>query len=137
MPVPPLVAAQALALASALGAALPRRVCRPDPSASKGCCPVSASRRRLPPRPLEILHRVIGGAVAAGTAADAARRGCRDVGRSRDRIPRSAGRLAAARSQRTGLVRRSQGTRVQEESAAAATLLLPGADQALRRDSLD
>lgn len=43
-------ARQALALASALGTALRPRLCRPYPSASKGCSPVSASRQRLPPR---------------------------------------------------------------------------------------
>src|ERR1039458_8419723 len=64
-------------------------------------------------------------------------RGRGGVGCSRDRVRRSAGRLASARSRRVGLVRRFQGTRVPEKSAAIAALSLPGADETLRQYSID
>src|SRR2546426_1181991 len=53
------------------------------------------------------------------------------MGYSGHRIRRGFGRLASAHSARTGVVRRSQRTRVQEESPAAEALSLPGSRESV------
>src|SRR2546427_12304345 len=103
-----------------------------------GMCVSFLRGTQLWPRPVEILPRIVGRAMADRAAANAAGGGGRDVGCSGHRVRRSVGGLAAAESGRSGMVRRSQRTRLQQEgSPATEALSLTRLDETIRQNSID
>ena len=105
-------ARQAMALASAAGAAVSRAVAGRTRPRHRDVVRFLLEDRGFRARLVETFSRTVGRAMADRAAAHAARSGGRGVGYPAHRVRRGSVRLALARTRPTGVVRRSQGARL-------------------------